>query len=180
MNGDHDHDGPGDGQPRGDSDNWPALDVDAAFAAIVARLSNQGPEVGPWPASEDLDDTLSLGEVPPTPPPSALQPRVDLPPRSDRSGGRHVLPLPAEQPTDDEERFVPPEPPPLPHGDALSRIAWAAVIGGPLFLLVSALAWRNLPTWLLLTALGAFIGGFVTLVARMPGERPDDGDGAVV
>ncbi len=178
MNGDRDHDGPGDGQPKGDSDNWPALDVDAAFAAIVARLTAEEPAVGPWPATEDLDDTLSLGEVPPPPP--ALRPAADAPPQPDRSVGRHVLPVPAEQPVD-EDSFVPPDPPPIPHGDTLSRIAWAAVIGGPLFLLVAALAWRNLPTWLLLTALGAFIGGFVTLVARMPGERPDDGDdGAVV
>ena len=63
----------------------------------------------------------------------------------------------------------------------VSRLAWSAVIGGPLFLLLAALAWRNLPSSLLLLALAAFVGGFITLVARMPQEPPDDpDDGAVV
>lgn len=82
---------------------------------------------------------------------------------------------------DEEEGYVPPIPPPLPRGDLVSRLAWSAVIGGPLFLLLAALTWRTLPSSLLLIALLAFIAGFVTLVARMPPEPPDDPeDGAVV
>ena len=54
------------------------------------------------------------------------------------------------------------------------------MIGGPLFLLMSVLAWRP-PQLFILIALAAFAGGFVTLVARMPKHRDDDGDdGAVV
>jgi hypothetical protein len=49
------------------------------------------------------------------------------------------------------------------------------------FLLVAALVWRALPTLVVIVALAAFIGGFITLVARLPRDR-DDGpdDGAVV
>jgi hypothetical protein len=81
---------------------------------------------------------------------------------------------------DDEERFVPPEPPPLPRGDTVSRLAWAGVLGAPLFFLIAALFWHGAPTWLVVGAVGAFVAGFVTLIVRMP-DRDDDGDdGAVV
>jgi hypothetical protein len=82
---------------------------------------------------------------------------------------------------DPHDRFVPPEPPPITSTDLVSRLAWLGVIGGPLFLLVAALVWRALPTLVVIVALAAFIGGFITLVARLPRDR-DDGpdDGAVV
>jgi hypothetical protein len=79
------------------------------------------------------------------------------------------------------ERYVPPDPPPL-GGDIVSRLSWAAVLGGPLFLVFAVLFWRELPHLLMLAALAAFVGGFVALVARMPRDRDpgDDDDGAVV
>ncbi len=179
MSGDHDHEPPADGQPRGDHD-WSALDVDAAFAAIVAQLSAGGPPVGPWPAAEDLDDSgTDAGTDLPAAPEGAHRDRSADP--VPRLGALDAGAGPGEPADEDDEGYIPPEPAPLPRGDAVSRLAWAAVIGGPLFLLIAALAWRDLPSWLLLAALGAFVGGFVTLVARMPDERPDDrDDGAVV
>ena len=82
---------------------------------------------------------------------------------------------------DDEERFVPPEPPPITSTDLASRLAWLGVLGGPFLLLLAALTWSRLPTLVVLVALSAFVGGFITLVARLPRDR-DDGpdDGAVV
>ncbi|HET9657833.1 MAG TPA: hypothetical protein VFP72_20945, partial [Kineosporiaceae bacterium] len=81
----------------------------------------------------------------------------------------------------DEDGYVPPEPPPIGRGDFITTFAWVCVLGGPSFLLVAAVVWRDLPGWLLLAALAAFVGGFVLLVARLPGEPPDDpDDGAVV
>ena len=54
-------------------------------------------------------------------------------------------------------------------------------MGGPLFLLIAALFWRDLPQLLLLLAVAAFVGGFAVLVVRMPRDRADDDDdGAVV
>ena len=49
--------GPGDATPKDEHDDRPELDVDAAFAAIVADFGRPHPGgVGPWPAAEDVDD----------------------------------------------------------------------------------------------------------------------------
>ncbi|WP_369053592.1 hypothetical protein [Kineococcus terrestris] len=78
------------------------------------------------------------------------------------------------------DRFVPAEPAPLPR-DLVGWAAWAAVVGAPLFLLVVALTSRGVPALVtVLTAL-VFVGGFATLVVRLPRSRDDDeDDGAVV
>ncbi len=82
---------------------------------------------------------------------------------------------------DRHDRFVPPDAPPITSTDLVSRLAWLGVLGGPLLLLVAALVSHTLPTLVVLAALGGFIGGFVTLVARLPRDRHDDGDdGAIV
>ena len=83
---------------------------------------------------------------------------------------------------EEHEHYVPPEPPPIPEGDPVTRAAWAGVIGGPLFIvLATLLGWGpgGLPG---LCAVLAFVGGFITLVTRMSDDRPDDDedDGAVV
>jgi hypothetical protein len=200
--------GPGDPQPRGERDDRPDIDIDTAFAAIIENFEVAVPHgVGPWPASEDLDDDQDDDRD--DDPDGASGPASDrgADDRRPQGGPTVVLPpghwdpparrisIPDERPAriapgsgrnrdrddDDEEGFEPPEPPPFPRGDTVSRAAWAAVVGGPTFLLLAALLWRSLPTFLLLIALVAFIGGFVTLVARMPPEHPDDpDDGAVV
>ena len=82
---------------------------------------------------------------------------------------------------EDEESYSPPPPPPLPKTDRLGRAAWIAVVGGPLLVILGALIddTRIMSS----VGLGAFIAGFITLVARMPDRgRHDDGwdDGAVV
>jgi hypothetical protein len=147
----------------------PESDIDALFAAIIADFALPAPSgSGSWPPSEDLADD---------------EPRHPQPSDSDQVEHN---PLPemndsSSEEAQDEEGYVPPIPPPLPRGDLVSRIAWGAVAGGPLFLLLAALTWRTLPSSLLLVALLSFIGGFVTLVARMPPEPPDDpDDGAVI
>jgi hypothetical protein len=129
-------------------------------------------------AGEDEGDAAADGRQDPPP----ADPWTTPPRRST------VLPVDAvygvgepAHPVEDDAGYSPPEPPPLPRGDLISRLAWAGVIGGPVFLLLAALVWRDLPPALLLGALVAFVGGFVTLVARMPGESSHDGDdGAVV
>ena len=188
---------PGQGPP-GQPEPGPELDLDSVFAAIIAGFSASPPSGDrPWPASEDLDDPDPSAPDPFSP--SAERPRaVDRPgarPADGENGPREgahrriVLPDASssvddeddEDDEDEDERYVPPIPPPIPRGDLVVRLAWASVLGGPLFLLVAALTWRTLPSFLLFVALLAFIGGFVTLVARMPADRPDDpDDGAVV
>ena len=52
---------------------------------------------------------------------------------------------------------------------------------GPAFLLFAGLFWRDVGRLWLAIAAVAFVGGFVTLVLRLPQTRDDDGDdGAVV
>jgi hypothetical protein len=86
-------------------------------------------------------------------------------------------------PPADDDHFVPPVPPPLPRLDPVAKGAWAALFGGPLYLLVAVMAGWQVADWAAFCAVAAFVGGFATLVVRM-GDRPprDDGpdDGAVV
>jgi hypothetical protein len=84
---------------------------------------------------------------------------------------------------DEDEHFVPPEPPPLPDADVTTKFAWIAVIGGPLLLLAFILLQMELTWWVVLVGLGGFLGGFATLVTRMQtddDDLDDPGRGAVV
>jgi hypothetical protein len=89
-----------------------------------------------------------------------------------------VPPVPAE-----DEDFVPPVPPPLPSLDQVAKGAWAALFGGPGYLLLATMVGWAIPGWAAFLAVAAFVGGFATLVIRM-GEKPprDSGpdDGAVL
>jgi hypothetical protein len=80
-----------------------------------------------------------------------------------------------------EERFVPPLPPPLPRVSKDRLAAWLGVLGSPVLLLVATVFRIPLPTvvpWLLVAA---FLGGFGYLVAQMPrGPRDPFDDGAVL
>jgi hypothetical protein len=88
---------------------------------------------------------------------------------------------PSGPPGEAEDHFVPPPPPPLPRGDRVSRLAWAGVLGVPVFLVVAvALGWR-LPSWVTTLAVIVLFAGFATLVTRLRGHDPHDpDDGAVV
>ncbi len=86
--------------------------------------------------------------------------------------------------SDDDEHYVPPPPPPLPKLDSMAKGAWAALFGGPAYLVVATAAGWSVPGIAAFCAVAAFVTGFVILVLRMndPGPGgPDDGDdGAVV
>lgn len=144
-------------------------DDDQAWADLVEAFhaspgASPGEEMPRWPAAEDVaDDAVGPGDD-------------DAEPVATQD----ATPEPRPRPEPDEH-FVPPPPPPLPRGDRISRLAWAGVLGAPVFLVLAvALGWR-LPTWVTVLAVGALVGGFVTLVARMRGHDPyDPDDGAVV
>ena len=186
--GDPEHDGGPDAEkpPTPSPEPEPPLDVDSAFAAIVAGWADESPPT--WPADEDLTQgrhrRVDDPERRTTEPPGRHQERDDD--ELALSGSGSFVPS-VEQPDDGPEdeigradAFVPPDPPPLPRGDAFTMLAWAGVIAGPIFLLISVI-WQDAPQPLVLTALAGFVGGFVTLVSRMPKHRDDDDDdGAVV
>ncbi len=105
--------------------------------------------------------------------------------RRRRTSARSIRPRQAPAPrADDEEHFIPPAPPPLPKLDPIAKGAWAALFGGPVYLVVATAAGWSMSGFALFCAVAAFITGFAILVLRMnePGPGgPDDGDdGAVV
>jgi hypothetical protein len=156
----------------------------------------KGPEADPdasGPDTADLDVTGLDMAGPESPELDGTQlPGPRLGPRPGPFGGlppgppqiRIVRPASAAPPPDeDDDHFVPPVPPPLPRLDPITKGAWIALFGGPLYLLVAVMASWQVADWAAFCAVAAFVGGFATLVVRM-GDRPprDSGpdDGAVV
>lgn len=96
---------------------------------------------------------------------------------------------PAEPASDgqgeDDDHFVPPEPPPLPRLDMTTRFGWLGALGGPLLLLGAVVLQQPLTWWIVTLGIGGFLGGFATLVTRLRDEDDDEdfddpGRGAVV
>jgi hypothetical protein len=81
---------------------------------------------------------------------------------------------------EDEGHFTPPPPPELPEGTPLKRLAWAALLGGPITLALIALTGWDAPRIVSFAAGLATMGGFATLVWLLPDSRPNGGwdDGA--
>ena len=125
-----------------------------AWDAIVADLSGQidlGPE---FPADRpSASPPAAVEPIPPTPPADADE-------------------------DEDDDSYVPPHPPPIPRpADAIGRFSWAAVIAGPLLVLIATLfEWDR---WMANLGVILSIGGFVSLIWRM-NDRDEDDDGAVV
>jgi hypothetical protein len=158
-------------------------DVDSLFAGIVASFDQVATDPVPrWPVTEDTDPT-DQGPADPAAADSGRGDSAGRPPLSSR--------LLCSRPADDdpaseadlEGHFVPPPPPPLPETDRITRLAWAAMLGGPGLLVIAALLNIGLDRVVVGVALIAFLGGFGTLIARMRDRPPqDDGwdDGAVL
>ncbi|TDD66723.1 hypothetical protein E1262_21345 [Jiangella aurantiaca] len=163
---------------RDDDQTWAEL-IDSFHAA-----PSDGDQ--PWPAAEELgpddgleegvrpddfrDASVTLGSL--TERGAAPDPPVEAP----ASGG--IDDAAAEEAAN---HFVPPVPAPIPRGDRIQRLAWAAVIAPPIALIIVAImSWRPSDE-IVLFAVVAFVAGFVTLVARMRGHHPNDpDDGAVI
>ncbi|WP_051829668.1 MULTISPECIES: hypothetical protein [Streptomyces] len=165
---------------------------DEIFAALVAQFDDPVDLNNPnWPEVENLraQNELKGGYKDGTR--GDQDDLSDLAPQPRPRSGRPVLPAAESGPRDfelaedtDEGHFVPPEPPPLPEADVTAKFAWLAVLGGPALLLVDAVVWREISGWPAWVGITAFLGGFVTLVARMKDrdeDEPEDPDhGAVV
>jgi hypothetical protein len=175
----------------GRDDELAGVDLDAEFAAIVAGFHTAAPGTHPWPDAEDVptnrrrtDPGFQAADQadPGTTVSGAEVLESGTGSRGDSGIGWEDLlrPVPAPEP-EPEPGYVPPPPPPLPHASLGTRIAWAAVLGGPALLFLAVLLGWHLADWVMLVAAVSFLGGFVALVARL-GEGPDDpdDDGAVV
>jgi len=146
---------------RRDSTDGPE-DVDAAFAEIVASLERDGMGAN-WPDPPEFDvpedEPVAAGIRP------EGQPRVAAP-----------------DPEDDDEHFVPPDPPPLPRLRAGTIAALVVIAIGVVLLVVPSLFGLS-PQISVPVALAVLCGGVGWLVLRVrPGPPPDSGwdDGAVL
>lgn len=107
--------------------------------------------------------------------------RFTATPSSIGDGGADFGPRDYEVDDDDEDGFVPEELPSLRNSDPAILMSWVGAAGGPLFLVFSAIFWRQVPTLLVVAVIMAFIAGTGYLIFRLPNHRDhDSGDGAVV
>ncbi|OKJ31876.1 hypothetical protein AMK22_25395 [Streptomyces sp. CB01580] len=196
-----DDDGRGEGPDddgRGEGPGDGRLDEDAAWNAIVAGYGEEPPDppgARPFRSIEDLagleddrsgvlDPDKGIGKKAPGPPERPLGSSVVFAPGV--GGPRdYELAKPKDDDLDDtdEGHFVPPEPPPLPEADVTAKFAWLAVVGGPVLMLLAVLLRWEITWWLGTVCVGGFVGGFITLVARMGNDDEDEDDpgrGAVV
>lgn len=161
-------------RPGDDQESTPGgvLVDDATWAEIIAAYRAESAGGRSWPDVEDVgpDEGNDRG------PGSAAARRAGT---EDWPEQRRPTP---REPDDPADHFQPPPPPPLPTADSTTRFAWAGVIGGPVLLLLSVLLDWDLASWAQVFAVGAMVGGFITLVARMRDGSEDDGgdSGAVV
>jgi hypothetical protein len=156
-------------------------DDDAIWADLVAAFE-AAPQDGPnpWPDQENLDETgddRTAGEGRDR---TGRLPTVRMIEPVDASGHQDAADAAEAEDAADEDRYIPPPPPPLPRGDSVTRGAWAALLGGPLYLLLTVFLGWEVPGWAAFLSVAAFIGGFVTLVLRMGDEPRGPDDGAVV
>ena len=183
---------------------------EAVWLDLVARFDAPVPAEGaavPWPDREDLaspavavppSDTQPLPEAPeatsgPAPsgqpwtrapgaagPDDAGKPGAAVPGSAPRPSGPRDAPTP-EDPAD--EHYTPPPAPPLPKVDSVTKGAWLALFGGPLYLIVATACGWTVSGLAAFIAVAAFVGGFAVLVLRMDSGPPRDrgpDDGAVV
>ncbi len=174
---------------------------EAAWLDLIARFDAPAPSGAepPWPDREDLAGPVAVTPAMPPAGPDTLPrepptnptglpglpvatgvPAPGEPWPSGAGAGPRDTPAPRDRA---EEHFVPPVPPPLPRLDPVTKGAWLALFGGPLYLLISTAVGAAISALAAFLAVAAFVGGFVILVLRMDNGRPTDSgpdDGAIV
>ena len=156
-----------------------AREARAASGADVPKPDKTKREPAPAEPEPEAGDDDGPGDGGPGDARPALGSSITFAPGVRPSGGPrdYSLSEPEEGPGGaDEGHFVPPEPPPLPVADTTTMFAWLAVVGGPVLMLLAVLLRWDMTWWLTTLCIGGFLGGFVTLVARMKGDD-EDGDG---
>jgi len=82
----------------------------------------------------------------------------------------------AVEDVDPEEQFYRDVGPAELRADPRTKAAWAAVIGGPVLLLVATMASWRLPALVVGLVIAAAVGGVVYLIARLPDRGPSSPD----
>lgn len=123
------------------------------------------------------DIVENYGEAPPgdslDQPAEVIQPDVTASEAAQDPDAWHPIPW------EDEGRFVPPVPPPIPLAEPPRMLAWIGLFGAPTVLLVALIFGLHFPGWLSTLLVISFVGGFGFLVATMnTGPRDPGDDGA--
>ncbi|MHC6220351.1 hypothetical protein [Arthrobacter sp. MMS24-S77] len=87
---------------------------------------------------------------------------------------------PRDYGVEDEDGFVPEDPPSLAGTEPLTMLAWIGAVGGPLALLFTAMFWRSAPLLAVMGILAAFLASVVYLIMKLPQEKDENDDGARV
>ncbi|WP_028266700.1 hypothetical protein [Arthrobacter sp. MA-N2] len=87
---------------------------------------------------------------------------------------------PRDYDVEDENGFVPEDPPSLAGTEPLTMLAWIGAVGGPLALLFTAMFWRSAPLLAVMGILVAFLASVVYLIMKLPQEKDENDDGARV
>ncbi|WP_442542852.1 hypothetical protein ACSBOX_13160 [Arthrobacter sp. KN11-1C] len=98
---------------------------------------------------------------------------------ADESGGSGAA-GPRDYDVDDENGFVPEDPPSLAGTEPLTMLAWLGAVGGPLALLFTAMFWRSAPLLAVMGILATFLASVVYLIMKLPQEKDENDDGARV
>ncbi|MCT9871708.1 hypothetical protein [Paenarthrobacter aurescens] len=168
-------------------------DDDAVWLDLVARLEATGssPEGEP-PASDHAESASgSAGQSQREPNKTfrdfdplglstpAAEPAADVTavPAGDEETGRPLGPRDFEV-DDEDDAFVPEDPPSLAGTEPLTMLAWVGAVGGPVALLFTAMFWRSAPLVAILGIVAAFVASVVFLIMRLPQEKNEDDDGA--
>lgn len=176
-----------DAEPELPDDDLPDDAVEARWADIVAQLGPLDEPDGAGRADEPTrgttGDPAGSSATEPHPEDAAVPP------------GRVVSPGPRDWPVtpeiedleETESHFTPPEPEPVLSRDPLLTLAWAAVVGVPVLVVLgvvlrAAVPALRIPGWSGPVAGVLFLVALGVLIWRMPHSRdPDDhGTGAVV
>jgi hypothetical protein len=169
---------------------WPELeDLDGPVHVTPAPPPAMPPPVMPPAVPE------ALPREPPTNPPgltggagvpaAPALPEAPWPPAPPVGASAGRGPRDGTVPDDPaDEHYVPPPPLPLPKLDPITKGAWLALFGGPLYLLIATAVGGSVSGLAVFLSVAAFVGGFAILVLRMDnGGGPRDSgpdDGAVV
>jgi hypothetical protein len=152
----------------------PANPSDSAKTADLAGT----PDTPGKSASFRDFDPLGLAGAAPTELSAAERLAASSPPRP--AEGSPASQGPRDFEVEDEEGFVPEEPPSLAGTDPLTMLAWLAAVGGPVALLLSAMFWRSAPLLAILGIVAVFVLAVVYLIMKLPQEKDENDDGARV
>lgn len=181
------HSDPGAGTPH------PGGTDDEVWRDLVARLEEPEDSFLDAPDASAMAPATGTSTVEPEPKgvvdfdPLGVWQRQEAPAPLERPGTDDTAgAAPSQGPRDyvaedDDEGFVPEELPSLANAEPAVVLSWIGAAGGPIFLVIASIFWRQIPMMLVFAVIGAFLAGTGYLLYRLPSHRDhDSGDGAVV